>query len=31
MTTKETVKAMYDAFATGNIPFISETISEDFI
>ena len=30
MTTKETVKAMYDAFATGNIPFILETVSEDF-
>jgi len=31
MTTKETVKAMYDAFATGNIPFILETVSEDFM
>src|SRR5437667_4862196 len=30
MTTKETLKAMYDAFGTGNIPFIIETISEDF-
>jgi ketosteroid isomerase-like protein len=30
MTPKETLKAMYDAFATGNIPFILETISEDF-
>lgn len=30
MTTKETLKAMYDAFGTGNIPFILETISEDF-
>ncbi|HRH61100.1 MAG TPA: nuclear transport factor 2 family protein [Chitinophagaceae bacterium] len=30
MTTKETVKAMYDAFATGNIPFILETVSENF-
>jgi ketosteroid isomerase-like protein len=31
MTTNETAKAMYDAFATGNIPFIPETVSEDFI
>jgi ketosteroid isomerase-like protein len=30
MTTKETLKAMYEAFATGNIPFILETVSEDF-
>jgi len=30
MTTKETVKAIYDAFATGNIPFILESVSEDF-
>jgi ketosteroid isomerase-like protein len=30
MTTKETVKALYDAFATGNIPFILESVSEDF-
>src|SRR5690349_20213547 len=30
MTTKETVKALYDAFATGNIPFIIEQVSEDF-
>ena|ERR1051326_7942200 len=30
MTTKETVKALYDAFATGNIPFILENISENF-
>jgi ketosteroid isomerase-like protein len=30
MTSKETVKAMYDAFATGNIPFILDKISEDF-
>src|ERR1700751_2024786 len=30
MTNKETVKAMYDAFGTGNIPFILETVSENF-
>ncbi|HEX5155547.1 MAG TPA: nuclear transport factor 2 family protein [Parafilimonas sp.] len=30
MSPKEILKAMYDAFATGNIPFILETISEDF-
>lgn len=30
MTTKETVKALYEAFAAGNIPFILETVSEDF-
>ena len=30
MTTKETVKALYDAFAAGNIPFILESVSEDF-
>ena len=30
MTTKETVKALYDAFASGNIPFILESVSEDF-
>jgi len=30
MTTKETVKAIYDAFANGNIPFILETVSENF-
>ncbi|HEY6975216.1 MAG TPA: nuclear transport factor 2 family protein [Chitinophagaceae bacterium] len=30
MTTKETLKALYDAFATGNIPFIIENVSEDF-
>ena len=30
MTPKETLKALYEAFATGNIPFILETISEDF-
>jgi ketosteroid isomerase-like protein len=30
MTTTETLKALYDAFATGNIPFIIENISENF-
>jgi len=30
MTTKETLKALYDAFASGNIPFILESVSEDF-
>ncbi len=30
MSTTETVKALYDAFATGNIPFILENVSEDF-
>jgi ketosteroid isomerase-like protein len=30
MTTKETVKALYDAFAEGNIPFILQSVSEDF-
>jgi len=30
MTPTETLKAMYDAFATGNIPFVLETLSEDF-
>ena len=30
METKETVKALYDAFAGGNIPFILESVSEDF-
>jgi ketosteroid isomerase-like protein len=29
-TKSETVKAIYDAFATGNIPFILESVSEDF-
>ena len=30
MTSKETLKAMYDAFGSGNIPFILENVSEDF-
>lgn len=30
MTTKEMVKALYDAFAAGNVPFILESVSEDF-
>ena len=30
MTTKDTLKALYEAFAAGNIPFILETLSEDF-
>jgi hypothetical protein len=30
MTTTETVKALYDAFATGNIPYIIESVSDDF-
>src|SRR5687768_9314129 len=32
MTTKEkeTIKAVYDAFAAGNIPFILESVSENF-
>jgi ketosteroid isomerase-like protein len=31
MATKtETIKAIYNAFATGNIPFILETVSENF-
>jgi len=30
MTTTATIKALYDAFATGNIPFIIEIVSENF-
>jgi ketosteroid isomerase-like protein len=30
MATKETVKALYDAFAAGNVPFLLESVSEDF-
>ena len=30
MTTKETVQAVYEAFAAGDIPFILESVSEDF-
>lgn len=30
MTTTETVKALYDAFAQGNISFILDHVSEDF-
>jgi ketosteroid isomerase-like protein len=30
MTAKEIVVAMYEAFGTGNISFILETVSEDF-
>ena len=30
MTPKETLKALYEAFGTGNIPYIIDAVSEDF-
>ena len=30
ITAKEIIKALYEAFATGNIPFILDSVSEDF-